>query len=56
MEKLLWNLAGILIIIANGFAVLFCLLTGNKIWCVVLLVLAAVDLIYMWNRPTWLEV
>ena len=54
MKKFLWNLVGVLLILAN-IACLILFLLDNP-WLFALIAILALDYIYIDKRPTWLEV
>ena len=53
MEKLLWNAAGIVLVLANIIFMMFFLFSNP--WLFALLVSLILDWIYIEKRPTWLE-
>ena len=55
MEKALWNIAGVVLVVLNLFAVIWCFAEQTTISGVILLLMAVVDAIYESNRPIWLE-
>lgn len=56
MEKFIWNVIGILLFVANVWAMVFCFASGDRLWGLVLIVLAFLDWLYAKKRPVWLEV
>ena len=56
MEKFLWNAGGVVLILLNIWATMFCFASGEPLWGLVLIALAALDWLYKEKRPTWLEV
>ena len=56
MKKILWNVGGALLFLANIFAMMLCLADNGGLWSLVLIALAVADWFYICKRPTWLEV
>lgn len=56
MKKILWNVGGALLFLANIFAMMLCLADNGGLWSLALIVLAVADWFYICKRPTWLEV
>ena len=56
MEKLLWNVGGVVLLLLNILAMMFCFASSEPLRGLALIALAAVDWIYKEKRPTWLEV
>lgn len=56
MEKFLWNVACVLLIVINLFALLYCFIEQTTFSGVILLAMAVLDMIYAEKRPTWVKV
>ena len=56
MEKFLWNAGGIVLFALNIWAMMFCFASGEQLWGLALIALAALDWLYKEKRPTWIEV
>jgi hypothetical protein len=56
MEKFIWNAMGILLLVANIWAIMFCFASGERLCGLALIALAGVDWLYKEKRPVWLEV
>lgn len=54
MEKFFWNLAGVLLFVANIVCLVFFLLDNP--WLIALAVILVLDYIYIDKRPEWIEV
>ena len=55
MEKFIWNALGVLLFVANIWAIMFCFASGERMWGLALLALAGIDWLYKEKRPVWLE-
>lgn len=56
MEKFIWNAAGVFLFVANILGLMICFATGERLWGLALIALAALDWLYKEKRPVWLEV
>ena len=56
MEKFLWNVGGAVLFVLNILCFMILVVSGNRIWAVVLIALVVADWLYKEKRPTWLEV
>ena len=56
MEKFLWNLAGVVLLVINIFCLMVCLSSQDKVWAIAMIAVVAVDWLYKTKRPTWVEV
>ena len=56
MEKFLWNAGGVVLLLINILCCVVAFVSNNRIWSLVLIVLAVIDWLYKEKRPTWLEV
>ena len=56
MEKFFWNASGIVLFLMNILCLLISVVSGNRIWGLALVAMAAADWIYKEKRPVWLEV
>ena len=54
MKKFLWNLAGIVLVLANFLCLLFFLLDNP--WLLAIASILVLDYFYIKKRPTWIEV
>jgi hypothetical protein len=54
MEKFLWNVGGVLLVLANIACLIFFLFSNP--WLFALIVILALDFVYIDKRPTWIEV
>lgn len=56
MEKILWCIADIVLLIVNFFVFAFCFAADGGAWAILILVIAGLDVIYIRKHPVWLEV
>lgn len=56
MEKFLWNLACVILLAVNLFALLYCFIEQTTFSGVMLLAVAVLDIVYAEKRPTWVKV
>ena len=56
MEKFLWNLVGVLLVVACSVCLIMSLVTGFAAWCVSCLLIACALALYGEKRPAWIEV
>jgi hypothetical protein len=54
LEKILWNLGGVLLTLANILCLLFFLLDNP--WLIAMIAILVFDYIYIEKRPNWIEV
>lgn len=55
MEKFIWNVLGVLLFVANVWAMMFCFVSGERLWGLALIALAGLDWLYKEKRPVWVE-